>query len=91
MKADSPNQKRSSLICKTNQLAQVDDHSESSPRLPSKTLTGKKREYNLLDSEKLLFGDRCPKGFTKTKLLGKGGKAIVWLAISELGEYVALK
>jgi len=33
-----------------------------------------------LDEEKSLFGDRCPKGYTKDKLLGKGGMAIVWLA-----------
>jgi len=34
----------------------------------------------LLDSEKEKFGDRCPAGFKKTGLLGKGGIAIVWQA-----------
>lgn len=33
----------------------------------------------MLDTEKLTFGDRCPKGFTKLSLLGKGGIAVVWL------------
>lgn len=34
---------------------------------------------DLLDSEKEKFGDRCPTGFKKLKLLGKGGIALVWL------------
>lgn len=34
----------------------------------------------LLDSEKEKFGDRCPSGYTKLDLLGKGGIAVVWLA-----------
>lgn len=35
--------------------------------------------YNLSDSEKALYGDRCPSGYKKVDLLGKGGCAIVWL------------
>jgi hypothetical protein len=35
----------------------------------------------LLDSEKEKFGDRCPKGYQKIGLLGKGGIAVVWLAL----------
>ena len=34
----------------------------------------------LLPSEKEKFGDRCPAGFKKIDLLGKGGIALVWLA-----------
>jgi len=46
----------------------------------------------LLDAEKIQYGDRCPKGFTKLELLGKGGCAIVWLAKdNESGQRVALK
>lgn len=53
----------------------------------------------MLDSEKEKFGDRCPAGFKKLQLLGKGGIALVWLmevATEKLGsEYlnqnVALK
>lgn len=33
----------------------------------------------MLDTERQLFGDRTPKGFTKLSLLGKGGIAVVWL------------
>jgi hypothetical protein len=46
----------------------------------------------MLDSERLVFGDRCPKGFTKLGLLGKGGIAIVWLCRDEKsGQNVAVK
>ena len=38
------------------------------------------QKYQLLDSEKEKFGDRCPAGFKKIDLLGKGGIALVWLA-----------
>ena len=45
----------------------------------------------MLDSERLVFGDRCPKGFTKLGLLGKGGIAIVWLCRDEKsGQNVAV-
>lgn len=37
----------------------------------------------LSDSERGLYGDRCPKGYKKIKLLGKGGCAVVWLAKKE--------
>ena len=53
----------------------------------------------LLDSEKEKFGDRCPLGFKKLDLLGKGGIALVWLAEVKsskwgpemVGQRVALK
>ena len=34
----------------------------------------------LLPSEKEKYGDRCPVGYKKLDLLGKGGIALVWLA-----------
>lgn len=48
--------------------------------------TGKKtKKIDFLEQlsmiEKDKFGDRCPKGFVKKALLGKGGIAIVWLAV----------
>ena len=46
----------------------------------------------MLDAEKALYGDRCPKGYEKLRLLGKGGCAIVWLAKDLIGgKNVALK
>jgi hypothetical protein len=56
----------------------------------------------LLQSEKEKYGDRCPAGYKKLGLLGKGGIALVWLAEvkdhkksglpeSMVGEKVALK
>lgn len=43
---------------------------------------GVEKKFNnlLLGSEQEKFGDRCPQGFKKVGLLGKGGAAIVWLA-----------
>ena len=34
----------------------------------------------MLPSEKEKYGDRCPVGYKKLDLLGKGGIALVWLA-----------
>jgi len=51
-----------------------------------------RQDWGLLDAEKALYGDRCPKGYEKLQLLGKGGCAIVWLAKDlRTGESVALK
>jgi len=33
----------------------------------------------LTETEQKSFGNRCPKGYAKLKLLGKGGIAVVWL------------
>lgn len=48
---------------------------------------------NLSDSEKALYGDRCPSGYKKLDMLGKGGCAIVWLGQDkeEGAERVAMK
>ena len=52
----------------------------------------KRKAEELLESDKLIYGDRCPKGFEKLQLLGKGGCAIVWLAKEQTtGATVALK
>ena len=46
----------------------------------------------LSEDEKLKFGNRCPAGYRKIQILGKGGIAIVWLAIdTESGQQVAMK
>jgi len=34
----------------------------------------------LTDEEKSLYGNRCPKGYQRISLLGRGGCALVWLA-----------
>lgn len=33
----------------------------------------------LTDTEKATYGNRCPTGYQKLKILGKGGIAVVWL------------
>ena len=50
------------------------------------------KEWGLSDMEKAQYGDRCPRGYEKISLLGKGGAAVVWLA-KELStsKQVALK
>lgn len=56
-----------------------------------KSVKPKKLE-ELLDFERAIYGDRCPVGFEKLQLLGKGGCAIVWLAKEmATGLNVALK
>ncbi len=45
----------------------------------------------MLDFEKQVFGDRCPKGFVKLGLLGKGGIAVVWLCLNDKQSKVAVK
>lgn len=47
-------------------------------------------ENYLTKKEKEIFGDRCPEGFKKLGVLGKGQETIVWLAEYEGQEY-ALK
>jgi hypothetical protein len=39
--------------------------------------------HPLTNDEKLMYGNRCPKGYKKSTLLGRGGCALVWLAIDE--------
>jgi serine/threonine protein kinase len=51
-----------------------------------------RKQVILTEQEKAQYGNRCPAGFKKHSLLGKGGIAIVWLAIDmENGQQVALK
>lgn len=53
--------------------------------------TASKDTY-LSDTDKALYGDRTPPGYTKLGFLGKGGAATVWLGMhKETGEKVAMK
>jgi len=45
----------------------------------------------LTNEEKLIYGNREPKGYKKIKLLGKGGCGIVWLCINSKGNEFAVK
>ena len=77
---------------KPREMSKVRQSTTVLPKRPElalvKTASAK---WDLLDSEKQQFGDRCPKGMIKKKLLGKGGVAIVWLASDDQGKEVALK
>lgn len=35
----------------------------------------------LNEEEKKTFGNRCPHGYQKVRVLGKGGVAVVWLGV----------
>ena len=37
----------------------------------------------MTDEEKLIYGNRFPKGYKKVSMLGRGGCALVWLAIDD--------
>ena len=61
---------------------------------PQKAVVVKKKEKVILlsDQEKQQFGNRCPDGFKKLSVLGKGGIALVWLGLcSKTGLEVAMK
>ena len=45
------------------------------------------KQIELTKEEKSLYGDRIMKGYSKIKLLGKGGYGIVWLCTKHLSEY----
>lgn len=45
----------------------------------------------LTENELKMYGQRCPKGFKKLDLLGKGGAAIVYLCERSEGEFFAVK
>ena len=45
----------------------------------------------LTNEEKLIYGNREPKGYKKIRLLGKGGCGIVWLCINSKGNEFAVK
>ena len=44
----------------------------------------------LSDQEKQQYGNRCPPGYQKIKILGKGGIAVVWLGKKD-DQLVAMK
>jgi serine/threonine protein kinase len=59
---------------------------------PAAAVQTKENGWGMLDQERLVFGDRCPKGFQKLGILGKGGIAVVWLCLNvEKQLKVALK
>lgn len=39
--------------------------------------------HPLTDEERMMYGNRCPKGYRKLSLLGRGGCALVWLGCEE--------
>ena len=45
----------------------------------------------LTPAEQQIFGDRCPPGYSKIQLLGKGSKSMVWAANSPNDGLVAIK
>ena len=45
------------------------------------------KQIELTKEEKSLYGDRIMKGYSKIKLLGKGGYGIVWLCMKNILEY----
>lgn len=46
----------------------------------------------MTDEEKQVYGNRCPKGYKKLNMLGRGGYALVWLAVEERSnKQVAIK
>ncbi len=52
----------------------------------------KRKEILLSEQEKQTYGNRCPSGYKKIQMLGKGGIALVWLGLSnKTGEYLAMK
>lgn len=54
--------------------------------------TPKVQDFGLSDTEKKIYGNRWPSGYTKVKVLGRGGCALVWLAtVNESNESYALK
>ena len=46
------------------------------------------KQTELTKEEKILYGDRVMKGYSKIKLLGKGGYGIVWLCIKNENEKI---
>jgi hypothetical protein len=38
----------------------------------------------LSEIDQKLYGNRCPQGYKKIKILGKGGIAVVWLGRNKL-------
>ena len=51
----------------------------------------KEKPKLLTKEEKLIYGNREPKGFKKIKLLGKGGCGIVWLMLDKNKNQFAIK
>lgn len=65
---------------------------ESKPGITSLIDNKKKvKKFDLTDNEKKIYGNRCPSGYTKQKVLGRGGCAIVWLAEKDNGPVYAIK
>lgn len=49
-------------------------------------------QANLVEDEVKMYGvSRCPNGYSKLDLLGKGGCAVVWLCQGAKGNKVAVK
>lgn len=58
----------------------------------AKKSSSSKVVFDLTDTEKKIYGNRTPAGYEKLSVLGRGGCALVWLAINlKTEEKVALK
>ena len=50
------------------------------------------KQITLNDQERKVYGNRCPEGYEKLRLLGKGGCALVWLGrVKHTEQLVAMK
>jgi dual specificity tyrosine-phosphorylation-regulated kinase 2/3/4 len=59
-------------------------HASATLKAPAQQ-KNKEKAILLSDQEKQQFGNRCPEGFKKISILGKGGIALVWLGESKTG------
>ena len=51
-----------------------------------------KQKFSLTKEEEKVYGERCPSGYKKLRILGRGGCALVWLGEDLVtGQKVAIK
>lgn len=72
-----------SILSKSKQSKYVDS---DTPKFANATI-----KSDDLNPDQRKFGDRCPVGYMKKEILGKGGYTIVWHAEDSDGVQVAMK